>query len=219
MGNPLLGAVGRACHDDRVPLPVLTPDDYLDDLDLTGEDLSGQDATGARLSGCTFRGCRLDDVVLHQARVDATTFERAAASTIDLSAGDWTDVVVAEPRWGGAQAYGADWRRVTLRGGKIDYLNLRDARLADVLLDDVTVGELDLSGAQATRLVLRDVVVRELVVDGARLGGADLTGLDTAALRVLRGVGGLRGATITTSQLVDLAPALAAHVGLQVADG
>jgi uncharacterized protein YjbI with pentapeptide repeats len=202
-----------------VPHTELTPEEFYDDLEIADDDLSGQDASGARLSGCTLRSTRLDDATLRGARLDGCTLDRVAATTLDLSHGDWTDVTVTDPRWGGAQAFAADWRRVTLTGGKIDYLNLRDAVLAGVVLDGVTVGELDLSGVRATGLVLRDVVVRELVADRARLGDADLTGLDTTALRGIRGLGGLRGARITDGQLVDLAPALAAHVGLVVTDG
>jgi uncharacterized protein YjbI with pentapeptide repeats len=201
-----------------VPHLDLSPDEYYDGLEVADDELSGQDASGARFADCTFRSTRLDGVTLTGARFDGCVLERLAATTLDLSRGDWTDVTVTDPRWGGAQAFAVDWRRVTLTGGKIDYLNLRDAVLSGVVLDGVTVGELDLSGVRATGLVLRDVVVRELVTDRARLGDADLTGLDTAALRSVRGLAGLRGARITDAQLVDLAPALAAHVGLVVSD-
>ena len=37
-----------------------------------------------------------------------------------------------------------------------------------------------------------------------------------AAFLDVRGIGGLRGATISPSQLLDLAPLLAAHVGVKV---
>ena len=43
----------------------------------------------------------------------------------------------------------------------------------------------------------------------------DLTGADLAGPR---GVAGLRGATVSTLQLIDLGPALADELGLKVAD-
>jgi len=197
---------------------VLEPESYVDDVTLEGDDLTGQDGTDARLDGCRWRGVRLDEVVLRRARLSDTTLDTVSATTLDVTTGDWLDVVVRDSRLGGVQAFDADWRRVTLQGGKVDYLNLRDARLADVTLDGVTVGELDLTGARTKGLVLRDVAVRELVIDRATLTGADLTGLATGALRVLRGVAGLRGARITGPQALDLLPALADHVGLVVED-
>ena len=195
---------------------ALEPESYVDDVTLDGDDLTGQDGTDARLDGCAWRGVRLDEVVLRRGRLTDTTFDTVSATTLDVTSGDWTDVVVRESRLGGVQAYDADWRRVRLTGGKVDYLNLRDARLADVVLEGVTIGELDLTGVKATRLVLREVAVRELVVDRATLTGADLTGLATGALRVLRGVAGLRGARVTGTQALDLLPALTDHVGLVV---
>jgi uncharacterized protein YjbI with pentapeptide repeats len=199
------------------PMPfVLEPESYVDDVNLDGADLTGQDGTDARLDGCAWRGVRLDEVVLRRARLSDTTLDTVSATTLDVTSGDWLDVVVRDSRLGGVPAFDADWRRVRITGGKIDYLNLRDARLADVTLEGVTIGELDLTGARTKGLVLRDVVVRELVVDRATLTGADLTGLVTGALRVLRGVAGLRGAHVTDTQALDLLPALADHVGLVV---
>ncbi|GAA4845936.1 pentapeptide repeat-containing protein [Luteimicrobium xylanilyticum] len=195
---------------------VLEPESYVDDVTLDGDDLTGQDGTDARLDGCRWRGVRLDEVVLRRARLSDTALDTVSATTLDVTSGDWLDVVVRDSRLGGMPAFDADWRRVRVTGGKIDYLNLRDARLTDVTFDGVTIGELDLTGARATKLVLRDVTVRELVVDRATLSGADLTGLATGALRVLRGVSGLRGARITGSQSLDLLPALTDHVGLVV---
>ncbi|GMA24391.1 hypothetical protein GCM10025864_21500 [Luteimicrobium album] len=195
---------------------VLEPESYVDDVTLDGDDLTGQDGTDSRVDGCTWRGVRLDEVVLRHARLGDTTLDTVSATTLDVTSGDWLDVVVRDSRLGGVPAFDADWRRVRITGGKIDYLNLRDARLTDVTLEGVAIGELDLTGAKAAKLVLRDVTVRELVVDRATLTGADLTGLATGALRVLRGVSGLRGARITGTQALDLLPALTDHVGLVV---
>ncbi|MBH1937259.1 hypothetical protein I5Q34_23820 [Streptomyces sp. AV19] len=58
-------------------------------------------------------------------------------------------------------------------------------------------------------------------LDGVRFDRAALTGGDlreAAALRIASGLEGMKGATIGTAQLFDLAPALAQHVGLAVRD-
>jgi hypothetical protein len=52
-------------------------------------------------------------------------------------------------------------------------------------------------------------------VGSAFLVDVDLSG---AKLRTVRGVGSLRGATISTSQLVAMGPLLADHLGIRVAD-
>ena len=57
--------------------------------------------------------------------------------------------------------------------------------------------------------------VAVLDVTRAALTRVDLRG---AELSGLRGLASLRGATITSGQLLDLAPALAEHLGVTVVD-
>ena len=57
-----------------------------------------------------------------------------------------------------------------------------------------------------------DCNIDELNVAGATLSGVDLTG---ARLRSLIGVESLRGAIVSSEQLIDLAPILAAQLGLE----
>jgi uncharacterized protein YjbI with pentapeptide repeats len=102
---------------------------------------------------------------------------------------------------------------VTIEGGKIDYLNLRDTRLHEVRLTGVTIGDLDLAGARAARVTLTDCRVGRLDVTRAQLRDVDLRGAD---LRGIDGTAGLKGATISEQQLLDLAGALAEHLGLTV---
>ena len=112
-------------------------------------------------------------------------------------------------------AYGAQLTRVRISGGKLDYVNLRDGTLTDVVIEDCVIGELDLVGARLTRVVLAGCRVGRLDVTRATLDRVDLRG---AELTALRGLASLRGATITPEQLTDLAPHFAEHLGLTVAD-
>ena len=50
-------------------------------------------------------------------------------------------------------------------------------------------------------------------MSGARLTDVDLSG---ARLSTIVGIESLRGATISAAQMLDLAPLLAAHLGLRV---
>lgn len=193
----------------------LTPGSDLDGVVLDRVDLSGQDGSDSRLIDCVLDGCTLDETVLRGSRLVDTTIRGASASALDLSDAGLQDVVLADCRVGGLAAYGSDLVRVTVRGGKVDYLNLRGATLVDVVLEGCVVGDLDLGGARVTRLRVVSRVDR-LRVTGAAFEASDLRGADLAAVE---GVGGLAGATISEDQLSALAPALAAHVGIRVAEG
>lgn len=53
------------------------------------------------------------------------------------------DVEVVDARLGGVQLHGAVFERVLIRGGKIDYLNLRKAKLKDVVFEGCVLAEPD----------------------------------------------------------------------------
>ncbi len=96
-------------------------------------------------------------------------------------------------------------------GCKLDWLNLRSAQLEDVLFEDCTLEELDLTGGERrTGCVPRDAHERA-GIDRARLADVDLRG----GLRMasISDPGSLRGATVDAAQLLDLAPLLADHLG------
>ena len=68
-------------------------------------------------------------------------------------------------------------------------------------------------GAELRSVTFIDSRVDELNVAGSTLSAVDLSG---ARLRTLVGTESLRGAIIGQSQLIDLAPLLAAQLGLEV---
>jgi uncharacterized protein YjbI with pentapeptide repeats len=126
------------------------------------------------------------------------------------------DVEVIDARLGGAQAHGAVLERVVLQGGKLDYLNLRGAKLKDVVFDACVLVEPDFGGASLERVAFVDCVVKDADLNKATLKDVDLR--RAAELSVASGIGGLRGAAISPEQLIDLAPALAAELGMRVLD-
>jgi uncharacterized protein YjbI with pentapeptide repeats len=104
---------------------------------------------------------------------------------------------------------------VRFEGCKIEFLNLRGATLADVHLVDCQLVEPDL--AEAT--------LSQVSFEGSRLvspefGRARMTDVDLSAADLVgpRGLAGLRGATISALQLIDLASAMAAELGIVLAD-
>lgn len=205
-----MGAMMGAMPDE----PVLAPEGDYDGEVLTG-DLSGQDAGNARFLDCTFQGCDLSELRAPRARFSDTRLYAVRGTGADLSDTAWMDCAVQGARLGAVQLYGSELRRVRFEGCKIDFLNLRGARLRDVQFVDCQLGEPDFADAvlttvsfEGTRLVTPDF-------SRAKLTGVDLSAADLVAPR---GLAGLSGATISRLQLLDLAPALAAELGLSVRD-
>ncbi|MFF5720291.1 pentapeptide repeat-containing protein [Streptomyces buecherae] len=214
----------RAPRRPRVPLPHLVPygggaleteGDY-DGQDFTDLDLSDQAARGARFLDCQVRRCALGETVLAGARfIDSVLTEVRGVGT-DLSTASLRDVELTDARLGGTQAHGGSWEGVLVRGGKFDYLNLRTAKLRDVTFDGCVLVEADFGGATLERVSFANCVLRRVDFTSARMTDVDLRRV--VELDIARGLDALSGAVISPTQLLDLAPAMAAQLGVRVAD-
>lgn len=180
----------------------------LEDVDLTGMDLSGGRLTESRLRSVT-----LSDTDLSAASVLESDWERVSSPHLKAPRSTWRDVSIEGSRFGVAELYDTGISGLVLRGCKLDLVNLRNAVLTDVVFEHCTITELDISGARATRVRFSDCTIGTLEASGARLKDVDLRG---AQLSRIVGLAGLKGAVISEEQLVELAPSLAQHLGLVV---
>jgi uncharacterized protein YjbI with pentapeptide repeats len=94
-------------------------------------------------------------------------------------------------------------------------VNLRDATLIDVRFSDCVMRSVEFGSARLTRVSFA----------GSQLSAADFTkvtcssvDLRGASLEISAGFESLGGAIIDSVQLVSLAPYLARHLGIRVAD-
>jgi uncharacterized protein YjbI with pentapeptide repeats len=156
-------------------------------------------------SGGRLRKSRFTDVFMREVRFVAT----------DLAETGWQDTTLDGCALAGVQAFSAALRRVTVRGGKLDSANFRSAIFTDVTFEDCVLNEADFGGATLLRVSFA----------GCTLTGADFTkaactevDLRGARLGITAGWESLHGVTIDSVQLVTLAPYLARHLGIIVAD-
>jgi len=184
-------------------------------LDFTGLTLGPASAKGTTFLGCRLERCGLDEVRLDGSRFVDCRLSELTATAIQAGDTTWRDTLVSSLRVGAFMAAGSTWDVVRLRGIKANLLDLRGARLTDVVFEDCEIGELDLAGGEVRAVRVEASSIDDLSVEGARLSDVDLVG---ARLRLVRGITGLRGAALSPAQLLDLAPQLAADVGILVRD-
>ena len=159
----------------------------------------------------------------------------ADADTIDMTGADVMDVDVTGIRAASLKLRDAGIRRLRITGGRIgtldlsttrigelelrdlriDFLNLGAAKGTDILIADCTIRALDMPQAQLTRLRFDGCRSDEVDPRGLRATEVDLRGLDALAYM---DTNSLRGVTLSTFQVQQLAPALAAGVGIDVRD-
>jgi uncharacterized protein YjbI with pentapeptide repeats len=186
--------------------------DY-ESLDFAGLDLGPGSAVGTTFLASRLERCGLDGVRLDRARFVESRVADLVATTIDAADSTWRDSLLADVRVGALLAVGSTWDLVRLRGVKANLLDLRGAHLTDIVFEDCAIGELDLGDAEARGVSFERCAIDDLSVEGARLADVGLSG---ARLGQVRGVAGLRGATLDAGQVVDLVPVLAAHLGITI---
>lgn len=149
---------------------------------------------------------------LDRSRFAESCLSDLSAASVHAGNSAWRDTLLADARIGALLASGTTWDLVRLRGVKANLLDLRGARLTDVVFEDCAISELGLGDAELRSVRFEATTIDDLAVEGTRMTDVDLTG---ARLGVVRGIAGLRGATVAPEQLLDLAPLLAAHLGIR----
>jgi uncharacterized protein YjbI with pentapeptide repeats len=190
--------------------------DVYDTVHFDAGTVADADGAGARFLECAFtqvtfergrlRGASLNEVWLRDVRLVGT----------DIRETGWLDATMSASVIAGVQAYGSELRRVVFRGCKLDSVNLRDCTLADVTFEDCLLTDVDLRGSRLSRVTFPGSRLTRFELSNVTLEKVDLRG---AELGLVITPDSLRGAVITTGQLVDIAPALAAALGIDVDDG
>jgi uncharacterized protein YjbI with pentapeptide repeats len=211
----------------KLDAPRLSPPSLVDLEDATGHELAegtdcqrieGATVSGLRLSAVDFRESELVDVrisgsELRDCRFLDVRFERLDAPDLSVHASTWRDCEIVDSRLGSIGLFDAKVGSVRFVRCKVGYLGLQGAVLTDVSFEDCTIDELELSEGSMTRARFPGTTITDLRLTGARLAHTDLR---EARLGAVSPVSGLRGATVSTSQLIDLAPALAGELGIRV---
>ncbi|MFI6284783.1 pentapeptide repeat-containing protein [Streptomyces sp. NPDC051018] len=188
----------------------------LDGVRLDGESFDGVDGGSVRftesaLSSVTFTGGRMrrgrfNEVWMHTVRFVAT----------DLVETAWMDTEVIAGSLAGLELFSAEMNRVTFHHCKLDSVNLRASTLRNVSFVDCLLRDVDFAGARLDRVAFPGSTLEEARFARARMTGVDLR--TAARLGIVDGAESLRGATISTVQMMDFAPVFAQALGITVAD-
>ncbi len=176
-------------------------------------DFTGQDVPDARFFECRLDRCCVDGLSLRRVRFIGCQLAGLFGASVDFADSTWRDSELVGGRLGAVTLAGAMWKDVRVHGMKFGFLNLAGARLEDVVFEECEIASLDVGAAQLKSVSFIDCSIEEITVAEATLSKVDLS---RARLRTIIGVDNLRGAIVSHLQLLDLAPQLAAQLGLEV---
>jgi uncharacterized protein YjbI with pentapeptide repeats len=198
---------------ERVDEPVLEDDVEWMECLIEGASLAGTAAQHVRLVDIRLRTVDLRDAELpHLDARDCLIVDSDLANATCANA-VLTWVELAETRATGLDLAESTLLHVTFRDCKLDLAAFRFAKLTDVELRDCVLTGADLTGAELTRVTFLRCDLTGADLSSARLDSVDLR---SCTLESLRGVGALRGATLDATQILALAPSLAAELGIVV---
>ena len=177
--------------------------------------LDSPDAAGSRFLECAFTRVSVSGGTLRRAHFTEVWLREVQLVATSLAESSWTDVTFSGGVAAGVEAFGSQLRRVTWRGCKLDSVNFREAALTDVTFEGCVRRDVDFGGAVLTRTAFPGCQLSRADFSRARMDRADLRG---AELGLTIDPGSLRGAIVTSAQLAELAPLLAASIGIVVDD-
>jgi uncharacterized protein YjbI with pentapeptide repeats len=192
---------------------TLEPHENREGERFDGGDVSEVDLSGASFMECVLAGLTLTDTGLRGSRFVDSRVSASFATSLVAARSTWRRVRIESPRWGSAELFDAGFESVTIHGGKIDFLNLRGAKLTDVLIEDAQITELDLAGFTGTRVAVRNCRIETLDMTRATCVDVDLR--DTSFSRVI-GIEGMRGTILNEIQLAEFAPVMANLLGIRI---
>jgi uncharacterized protein YjbI with pentapeptide repeats len=213
--------------------PKLTPPDVDPDLqdltdrrDLLSDDahvavrLDGMDLGETAIEGLDIRASELKKVTMAQARYEKlklsdSTMTDCSITTTTLAQTEWRYVAVRGSRFGGVQMQRAHLKHVLFDNCMFDVVNFRFAKLESVVFRNCVLREADWYNA-----VLKQVAFEDCELVAPDFTSMSATGVDMSSSQLadVRGFRGLGGVTISSLQLVTLAPYMADELGIRVQD-
>ncbi|WP_406230676.1 pentapeptide repeat-containing protein [Nocardia sp. NBC_01009] len=195
--------------------PLEQEGDY-DCVQVSGADIDDVEAGHARFSEAVFTSLSINRGSMRYSRFADVWVRNVRWVGTELADTSWQDAELIEGAMSGVDAGGANLRRVRFEGCKFDSVNFRRAKFRDVSFVDCVVRHTDFGDAELTNVTFPGTVVQGLLLNRARLKKFDLR--DAVSIGIADGIDALRGATISSRQLMDLAPDFARAIGINVVD-
>ncbi|MEX0172020.1 pentapeptide repeat-containing protein [Streptomyces sp. LMG1-1-1.1] len=194
----------------------LERDEVYEWLHFDGRTFDGIDGGMTRFNECALSSVTFTGGRFRRARLDTVWLDTIRTVGSDLAETSLLDTECRSSLLAGTQLHGSQMRRTVFPHCKFDSVNLRAARLRDVTFADCLLRDVDFAGASLTDVSFPGTTLERVDLTKAARARVDLR--EATTLGITSGVEALKGATISTLQLFDLAPALAQHIGLTVKD-
>ena len=151
------------------------------------------------------RDCGMDDIILYKCELPALKVPKLSGDRIEFMS----------CRMSGVQIYESTLRDVLFQGSKLDLANFRFAKLKNVIFDSCELKDIDFIGVEFDNVKLVNCELENADFSNSKIIKLDLR---SNQLNNIKGIMSLKGAIVSSSQLIAIAPQLAIEAGLIVQD-
>ncbi|HTE57268.1 MAG TPA: pentapeptide repeat-containing protein [Verrucomicrobiae bacterium] len=190
-------------------------DETISAVSVDQEDVTGVAAKSVSLSEVKATSTGFVEAKLERAAFIDCIFSKCDFTASKLPDASWQRTVLLAARASGVQLQNSTLKEITFDGCKLDLANFRFAKLKNVHFKDCDLTEADFYAAELHNVEFENCNLDRVEFSSSKLKKVDLRSSDILAIR---GVDSLGGAIIDSSQLMALAPALAAHHKIVVED-
>lgn len=187
------------------------------------------------LESASLEGLSLADISLHNFSLVDSSIYKCDFSLADMEKFDLNNIVIKDCIMSSAKFSESSWhiasimnsrcsgiqlnqsvlKNIRFENCKLDIANFRFAKLTNVVFDTCVINEMDFYGAELKHVRFIDSDIDKVDFSQSKLVDVDLR--ESSIITVKR-PSDLKGATITTQQLIQLSPQLAAEANIEVKD-
>lgn len=181
---------------------------------FTGHDWTDTSLGNLRCTESAFVSVNFGPADLRRSRFNDVWLRGCQLNGTDLAETNWLDAEFVTSVLAGTALFDAQLVRARFFGCKLVGTNLRGATLREVSFVNCTMRDVDFGEAKLT-----DVTFPGSTISGLRFDRAEASKVDfrtASELDLHSGHDSLRGTRITSTQLLDLAPAFAHAMGIKV---
>lgn len=203
-----LPAAGPGEHD-------LADGDVYEMLAFEDVDWSDREAVGVEVEACTFADVNISRTRLKRVVIRDARFDRCDLANLHAHDGSFVRVAIAASRMTGLSWLDNHLREVSIDGCRMDLSSFRASTFDNVVFTDCRMEQADFGDAD-----LRGARFEGCDLSGAQFSGARMTGtrFTRCDLTGIAGVTSMRGAFITSTDVVALAAILAGALGITIED-
>jgi uncharacterized protein YjbI with pentapeptide repeats len=195
---------------DGIPCPR----EALHSMRMSGADWSCAELKGVKIDGCSLSKIQAAGSDWREADIWQSVFEKC-----DFSGSRWrgSQIQISKMvgcRWSGTDASSCHWSDIAFEDCLMNDISFADGTIKSILFKGCCLSGADLSGASLESVVFEDCCLKGIRVHACRMSNVDFTGSE---LSDIQGATGLRGATLSASQILENSMGLAASLGIKLA--